>query len=166
MKSGWEGRRDGDPRTRDKPFIAVPSLLPPGVPPSLLTSPLGPGQDNHSPLLLSDTPASGHYCSHFTGGDTETQGKATPGLCPGAGPQADPCQSPVPFTPASLQPWRARWSPAALRVKHSGLCAETGKGEAREARGTAAGPPRSSSVPGRVLGVSHLSPCLTRIPQV
>ena len=104
MKSGWEGRRDADPRTRDKPVIAVPLLPPPGLPPSLLTSPLGPGRDNHSPLLSSDTPASGHYCSHFTGGDTETRGKATPGLCPGVGPQADPCRSPVPFTPQCPSP--------------------------------------------------------------
>lgn len=122
-----------------------------------------PRQSLPSPLVRHSR--KWHYCSHFTGGDTETRGKATPGLCPGVGPQADPCWSPVLFTPASPQAWRARWSPAALRAKHNGLCAETGKGEAREARGTAGGPPRSSSVPGRVLSVSHLSPYFTRIPQ-
>lgn len=165
MKSGWEGCGDGDPRTRDKPFIAVLLLLPPCLPPSLLTLPRGPGEDNHSPLLSSDIPVSGHCRPHLTDGDTKTWGKATPGLCPGIGPQADTCRSPVPFTPASLQPWRARWSPAASRAKHDRLCAETGKGEAREARGTAAGPSRRSSVSSRVLSLLHLSSRFICIPQ-
>ena len=164
MKSGWEGCRDGDPRTRDKPFIAVLLLLPPCLPPSLLTLPRGPGQDNHSPLL-SQTFRKGHYRPHLTDGDTKTWGKATPGLCPGVGPRADTCWSPVPFTPASLQPWRARWSLAASRAKHDRLCAETGKGEAREARGTAAGSSRRSSAPGRILSILHLSSRFIHIPR-
>ena len=127
MKSGWEGCGDGDPRARDKPFIAVLLLLPPCLPPSLLTLPRGPGEDSHSPLLSSDIPVSGHCRPHLTDGDTKTWGKATPGLCPGVGPQADTCRSPVPLTPASLQPWRARWSPAALRAKHDRLWQRQGR---------------------------------------
>lgn len=68
----------------------------------------GPGEDSHSPLFSSDIPVSGHCRPHLTDGDTKTLGKATPGLCLGVGPQADTYQSPVPFHPASLQPWRAR----------------------------------------------------------
>ena len=108
---------------------------------------------------------SGHYRPHLTDGDTKIWGKATPGLCLGVGPRADTCRSPVPFTPASLQPWRARWSLAASRAKHDRLCAETGKGEAREARGTAAGSSRRSSAPGRILSILHLSSRFIHIPR-
>ena len=79
-----------------------------------------------TPLSSLRHSVSGHYRPHLTDGDTKTWGKATPGLCPGVGPRADTCWSPVPFTPASLQPWRARWSLAASRAKHDRLCAETG----------------------------------------
>ena len=118
-----------------------------------------------TPLSSLRHSVSGHYRPHLTDGDTKTWGKATPGLCPGVGPRADTCWSPVPFTPASLQPWRARWSLAASRAKHDRLCAETGKGEAREARGTAAGSSRRSSAPGRILSILHLSSRFIHIPR-